>query len=265
MSKNTGTPPARGSTFFASMLLWFPTVVVEGMEYYLPIKPRKHASPSTKTVPIDLLVPETPNDGVPKNVLMSALAGKDLIPLDRHGPARPTSDPYIKLFFKEEVVITEVQEKTVEPLFETGRMDLGLLDPNDTQVIEIQYWDYDRVTNDDFGGAARISIAGLLAATKGHSGLVFTSVTSFVSCTACRSSVGQAASKRPSAPLEEENHRRDSHRDQCEMSCCVIQNAAQFMYDMEMATTFLVYLLIHQKFRKYSSKSRQSKSTMCRT
>ena len=72
--------------------------------------------------------------------------------------------------------MTEVQEKTLNPTFETGRMELGILDTNDTHVIEIQYWDYDRVTNDDFGGAARISVAGLLAATNGHSGLVLSSV-----------------------------------------------------------------------------------------
>ena len=169
---------------------WSATVKFEGTEYQLPTKPKEHVSPEMTTVPIDLPIPETPNNGDAKTMYISALAGRELTPLDRHGLARPTSDPYIKIFFKEDVGMTEVQEKTLNPTFETGRLDLGLLDPNDTQVIEIQYWDYDRVTNDDFGGAARISIAGLLAATKGHSGVVFTSVTSFVSCTACRSSVG---------------------------------------------------------------------------
>ena len=92
-------------------------------------------------------------------------------------------------------MLTEVQEKTLEPVFETGRMDLGMLDPNEAHVIEIQYWDHDRLTFDDFGGAARVSVAGLLAATKGHSGFVLTSVTSSVPCAPSMSNMGHIASE----------------------------------------------------------------------
>ena len=100
------------------------------------------------------------------------------MPLDRHTFARPLSDPYIKFFFKDKMDMTEVQERTLNPVFETGRMNLGKLDPNDTHVIEIQYWDYDIVLSDELGGVARFSVAGLLAATKGRSGPLFAPVTS---------------------------------------------------------------------------------------
>ena len=132
-----------------------------------------------KSVPIALRAPEKPNEGGKKTILLSPLKGKNLIPLDRNLITQPLSDPYIKFFFKNQMSMTEVQERTLNPVFETGRLNLGELDPNDTNVIEIQYWDYDIVLSDDCGGVARFSVAGLLAATEGRSGPVSTLVVSF--------------------------------------------------------------------------------------
>ena len=116
-----------------------------------------------------------------KTVVISILSGRNLSPIDFHIFHRNSLDPYVKVFFRDNTCRTETRKRDVNPTFESGRMNLGQLDPNNTHVIEIQVWDHDLLTRDDFAGAAKISIAGLLAKTHGHSGHVLPPVTSFVS------------------------------------------------------------------------------------
>lgn len=148
----------------------FALVEVDGVSYLLPTKPEEHKKPSTSQVPLQFRAPASPNEGAAKLISVRALAGRDLTPLDHHGFSRPSSDPYVKLFFKHKVGVTEVTEKNLNPEFVSKPLSLGRIHLNDNAILEVQCWDYDKITFDDFGGAALVSIAGLLAETNGHSG-----------------------------------------------------------------------------------------------
>ena len=138
--------------------------------YKLPQKSVEHQHPSTMQVPIFLPAPSPPVEGEPKKVSVVALSGQNLKPLDFTYLGWTSSDPYVKIFFKNEMDATEVVEKTLNPKFHSEPFQLGHVSPGDTSLLEVQYWDFDKVTNDDFGGAAIVSMAGLLAKLKYSSG-----------------------------------------------------------------------------------------------
>ncbi|EKX48046.1 hypothetical protein GUITHDRAFT_61011, partial [Guillardia theta CCMP2712] len=80
------------------------------------------------------------------------LEGKDLPAADRGG----TSDPYLEVKIGDKTVTTQIQMKTLNPVWdqkfywENVRL---------TDVIQVSVWDYDRFSKNDMIGTCEISLS----------------------------------------------------------------------------------------------------------
>jgi len=106
-----------------------------------------------------------PSPKIKKKVTLWVSEGKDLTPMDFTILAK-RSDPYVKIFYDDKVVKSEVTLKTLNPKFICPEIDLGIVNEKSNKVIEIQCWDWDEFTDDDDMGVIRLSLGGLMSQVK---------------------------------------------------------------------------------------------------
>jgi len=143
---------------------------VDGRDFELPDIPEEHQLVTNLQTPLNFPLVANSENFDKKKVKLFLKQGKDLMPLDKHGLSKPNSDPYFKLFWKDKLLITEVVNKSLNPEFSSKEFEIGEISADDNSVLEVQYWDHDRITFDDFGGCALICVAGMIDKLNGQSG-----------------------------------------------------------------------------------------------
>lgn len=103
-----------------------------------------------------------PKPRVRKHVTFLPVEGRDLTPMD-FSLFTKRADPYLKIFYDDQLVMSEVCKGTLNPKFKCPSIDFGEVSETCTKVVEIQVWDWDRITEDDNMGVARFCLGGLVA------------------------------------------------------------------------------------------------------
>lgn len=103
-----------------------------------------------------------PKPRVRKHVTFLPVEGRDLTPMD-FSLFSKRADPYLKIFYDDQLVMSEVCKATLTPKFKCPSIDFGEVSETCTKVVEIQVWDWDRITEDDNMGVARFCLGGLVA------------------------------------------------------------------------------------------------------
>lgn len=138
------------------------TVNIEGLNYCLPNKTKEHLTEDTSCILMSFIPKQPVAVGPPMKVSVVPRKGANLTARDHH-LNRISSDPYILLFYRNKVHSSEITLNNLNPVFQCTPFLLGSITPDDNSVLELQCWDHDRITHDDFMGGARIILAGLLA------------------------------------------------------------------------------------------------------
>lgn len=105
-------------------------------------------------------------DIVKRRVKIVGAIGKDLTPMDNIPGFRKSSDPYLRIFYKDKMYPSEIEYTTLNPIFKLGKIDLGEVSEADRNIVEIECWDYDTITKDDLMGVIKFSLGGLLSKCK---------------------------------------------------------------------------------------------------
>ena len=103
-----------------------------------------------------------PTPRIRRRVKLQPIEGKDLTPMD-FSLFKKRSDPYLKIFYDDKVEISEIVYATLNPTFTCGVVNLGEVAASSTKVVEIQCWDYDRLTAHDNMGVIKFCLGGLMS------------------------------------------------------------------------------------------------------
>ena len=110
-----------------------------------------------------------------RGISIYVVKGKNLVAKDisffGHGP---TSDPYYTVNFKGQGTESEVQSKTLNPVWNRQWIELGNVKDGETDLLEISIFDRDRFSRDDFMGVVRVSVGELHALGLGEHEFWFT-------------------------------------------------------------------------------------------
>ena len=99
---------------------------------------------------------------VRRRLVIQPTEGKNLTPMD-FTLFKKRSDPYLKIFVDDRVVVSEIAFATLNPKFICQPIDLGEVSSTSAKVIEIQCWDYDKFTKHDIMGVHKFCLGGLVA------------------------------------------------------------------------------------------------------
>ena len=100
-----------------------------------------------------------------RRLIIQPTEGKNLTPMD-FTLFKKRSDPYLKIFVDDRVVVSEIAYATLNPKFICQPIDLGEVSPSSTKVIEVQCWDYDKFTKHDIMGVHKFCLGGFVANVK---------------------------------------------------------------------------------------------------
>lgn len=84
-----------------------------------------------------------------------------------------TSDCFVMIECKYRKFTSDVVEKTLNPKWKMKKMELGEATESDHSLVEIKLFDQDPSNDDDFLGAAYITLGGMIQAGKGQHQFVF--------------------------------------------------------------------------------------------
>ncbi|GMH36837.1 hypothetical protein BSKO_04710 [Bryopsis sp. KO-2023] len=87
--------------------------------------------------------------------------GRNLTPMDV-SLFKKSSDPYLKIFYRGKQYKSEVITGTLHPTFNMKALPIGEVVECDDDEIEVQVWDWDRLTEDDFMGMVRLCVGGIV-------------------------------------------------------------------------------------------------------
>lgn len=91
---------------------------------------------------------------------MNVKKGRNLTPMDVTF-FKKSSDPYLKIFYRGKQYKSETIKGTLNPTFTMRPLEIGEVVECDDDEIEIQVWDWDAITEDDFMGMVRLCVGGI--------------------------------------------------------------------------------------------------------
>lgn len=131
---------------------------------FLPLKqPLKSRTVTELTYAVGDLQPAFEVEAIPlerRRLKLNVSEGRDLTPMDI-SLFKKRSDPYLKIFYRGKFFKSEIQYATLEPKYNFAPLDIGEVVECDDDIIEIQVWDWDKLTEDDFMGMVRICVGGV--------------------------------------------------------------------------------------------------------
>ena len=106
---------------------------------------------------------------VVRDISVCVIEGKDLAAKDIGYFGRtPTSDPYYIVNFKGQRTKSDIQNKTLSPVWSRKLIELGGVKEGDLDIVEISLFDHDLMTRDDFMGVVKVTAGELHALDVGE-------------------------------------------------------------------------------------------------
>lgn len=114
------------------------------------------------TTPLDTVVRPVSFHAEPKRVYLWATEAKEVAASDFPMFGPQTSDCFVEIIYKNRRSLSEVVEKDLSPKWDMAKVYLGESTDSDHSLVEINLWDHDTHSDDDFLGSVALTLGGLI-------------------------------------------------------------------------------------------------------